>query len=92
MNDSTAAVPIKRTPGLGIAIGLLVLTMIVLFVLTTLQYSSDLYQRATHYFTTEQIDKGLKYSFEFRLIMWGQTALRWTLLLVLVCGGWGRAA
>ncbi len=94
MDVSIAAGPpptqLKRTPGLGLAVGLLIAALAALFCLTTFPHSPELLERARHYFTPAQIETGMRYGLQRSLFMWGQIAINWTLLLLLVCQGWGR--
>jgi STE24 endopeptidase len=76
------------------AIRLLLLVVLLLFfalfLATTFAQSADARLDASQYFSREDIDRGLRFSSERRLIFWAGTALDLGLLTALVFTGWAR--
>jgi STE24 endopeptidase len=71
-------------------VGLVLALFFLLFILTVFVPSSAARLDAGRYFTAEEIDRGLAYSLERRLLFWGASAAQLGVLLVLGLTGVGR--
>jgi STE24 endopeptidase len=78
------------TPGLRAALAGITLAFLALFVLNTFVQSTPSQERAKEYFSAFDIERGLKYSQERKLLNWFGTGLELALLTALVCTSWGR--
>jgi STE24 endopeptidase len=81
---------LRNTPGLKGALAAAVLLYLLLFVLTTFPYSEAAVARAAQYFSRQEIEQGLRYSFQRRLFFWTSTALQLLFLGFVVFTGFGR--
>jgi STE24 endopeptidase len=61
-----------------------------LFVTTTFIHSPEAEARAARYFTQTEIDNGLQFTLERRLLMWAETGLHLALWTWIVCSGFAR--
>ena len=81
----------RSTPGLRAALACLVLAFGTLFVLNTFVTTSpDSLTRAERYFSKSDIERGLQFSYERKLISWCGIGLHLALLTALVCTTWSR--
>ena len=69
---------------------LVVLVFIALFLVTTFVQSPEARAEARKYFSQKDIDRGLQFSLERRLIFWAGTALDLAVLMALVFTGFAR--
>jgi STE24 endopeptidase len=70
-----------------------VFVFVALFVATTFVPSPEAQAQARRYgFSAEEIERGLEYSFERKLLFWGATAAWLGFLATAALRGWGRAA
>jgi STE24 endopeptidase len=67
-----------------------VLFFVALFFLTTFLPSPQAQAEAAQYFTLEDIERGLQYSLQRRLLFWAATALHLAFLTVVVFSGFAR--
>jgi STE24 endopeptidase len=63
---------------------------VVLFFLNTFVTSAPAEAQARAYFSAKEIEDGLRFAFERKLIFWSATAASLTLWTVVVLAGWGR--
>jgi len=78
-------------PLLRIAIAVFVVALLALFIVTTfVPAPAAEFARAREYFTEQEIDTGVQYSFQRRLFFWASTALEVGLLIGLVATGAAR--
>jgi STE24 endopeptidase len=61
-----------------------------LFALTSIPSTAAEEQARAEHFTEQEIEKGLHYAFEGRLISWGLSAVLFAFWTFVVLGGWGR--
>jgi STE24 endopeptidase len=85
MNDTN-----RSSSGFKAATAGIVLAFIALFVVNTFIHSPPSRERAADYFSAEEIDRGLEFSFERKLLSWCGVGLQLALLTSLVCTTWGR--
>jgi STE24 endopeptidase len=81
---------LRSTPGLRTAVVCLVLAFAALFVLNVLVSSSASVEQAEQYFQRAEIERGLQYSHERKLLTWCGVGLHLALLTSLVCTSWSR--
>src|SRR5438105_1007673 len=74
--------------GIKITIVIGAIIFVVLFLVTTFAPPSR--AEAEPYFTSEEIDRGLEFSFERRLLDWTGAALHLAVLTFIVCSGFAR--
>src|SRR5262249_31048518 len=81
----------RSTPRLGAAVACLALAFVALFALSM---SADFlwasHEQAARYFTPDEIERGLTYARERRLLSWCSIGLQLALLTALVCTPWAR--
>jgi STE24 endopeptidase len=77
-------------PSVRAAAAAIGLAFILLFVLNTFIGSPVSQNRAAEYFSSEEIQRGLRYSQERELLFWCATGLQLALLTALVCTPWAR--
>jgi STE24 endopeptidase len=82
--------PERSTPGLRAAVAGLVLAFAALFVLNTFLPSPQSQAKAERYFSRADIERGLQFSTERKLLTWLGVGLQLTLLTALVCTTWAR--
>jgi STE24 endopeptidase len=73
------------TPRLRLAITAIALVFVALFVANTFVQSSTSHERASAYFSAEQIERGNQFTTERKLLSWAGTGLQLALLTALVC-------
>jgi STE24 endopeptidase len=81
---------IRSTPGLRVGLICIAIVFLALFILNTFGQSASSRVRARTYFSAEEIDRGLQYGYERKLLGWFGTGLELALLTALVCTSWGR--
>jgi STE24 endopeptidase len=81
---------IRSTPGLRAAVTCIALAFVALFVVNTFVTSPPSERRAAEYFSEADIQRGLQFSYERKLLGWCGTGLQLALLTALVCTTWGR--
>ena len=81
---------IRSIPGLRAAVACIALAFVALFVVNTFVTSPASEQRAAEYFSAADIQRGLQFSYERKLLTWCGTGLQLALLTALVCTTWGR--
>jgi STE24 endopeptidase len=86
----TKSIEMASTPGLRAALVCMTLAFTALFVLNTFVQSTATQERAKEYFSAADIDRGLQYGYERKLLSWCGTGLQLALLTALVCTSWGR--
>jgi STE24 endopeptidase len=67
-----------------------VLIYVALFVVTTFVPSGSARREAEKYFTEEEIDRGLRFSFQRRLLYWPSVGIHLGILTAIVCTGFSR--
>jgi STE24 endopeptidase len=82
--------PLKKTSGLKAALAAAALVYGLLFVLTTFPASSEAEAQASRYFSSQEIETGLRFAFQRRLFFWAITALQLAFLFVVVFSGFAR--
>src|SRR5579862_290720 len=80
----------RSTPRLRAILVCLALAFLALFVLNTFGESRTSQERAAKYFSAADIQRGLQYGYERKLLAWCGTGLELALLTAVVCTTWGR--
>src|SRR5207249_4411146 len=89
MAEISASDGTRSTPGLRAALACLVLAFGTLFVLNTfVRTSPESLARAEKYFSRSEIERGLQYSYEARLLNWCGIGLQLALMTALVGTSW----
>ncbi|HYV39910.1 MAG TPA: M48 family metallopeptidase [Gemmataceae bacterium] len=80
----------RSTLGLRAAVAGIALAFVALFIVNTFVESPTAREEAGKYFSAEEIERGLQYSKERKLLSWCGFGLQLALLTALVCTSWGR--
>ena len=80
----------QSTTWVRVAISIVLLAFLALFAINTFTHSQSSEVRASQYFSSEQIQQGLQFSYERKLLSWCGIGLQLALLTALVCSPWSR--
>jgi STE24 endopeptidase len=81
---------LRNTPWLKAAVAAEFLLVLTLFLLTTFLESPQRRARAEQYFTETEIENGLNYSLQGRLLFWGSTVMPLAAFTLIVVSGFAR--